>query len=61
MLDLLPEDTAALLADVSPGEYLLEHRGRWLLLWRLTEGEPPDGALEPALDWVLGGDAVLAA
>ena len=61
MLDLLPEDTAALLADVSPGEYLLEHRGRWLLLWRLTEGEPPDGALEPALDWVLGGGAALAA
>ena len=61
MLDLLPEDTAVLLADMSPGEYLLEQRGRWRILWRLTEGEPPDGALEPAADWVLGGDAVLAA
>jgi hypothetical protein len=61
MLDLLPEDTAALLADVSLGEYLLEQRGRWRILWRLTAGAPLDEALEPALDWVLAGDAVLAA
>jgi hypothetical protein len=50
---LLPEDTAALLADVSPGEYLLEQRGRWRILWRLTEGEPSSEVLEPAGDWRL--------
>jgi hypothetical protein len=35
------------------GQYLVERRGVWLLLWRLSDGEPPDGALEPAANWAL--------
>jgi hypothetical protein len=49
-----PEDhPAELLKDVLLGQYLVERRGCWLLLWRLTDGETPDGALEPAEDWAL--------
>jgi hypothetical protein len=56
------DDLAAELLDGAPlGQYLFERRGRWILVWRISEGEPPDGALEHAEDWKLNGDAVLAA
>jgi hypothetical protein len=54
MQESLPDDLAAeLLDDVPIGQYLVEHRGLWRILWRISEGEPPDGALEPADDWAL--------
>ena len=54
MQELLSDDPAGeLLEDAPLGQYLVERRGVWLLLWRLSEGEPPDGALEPATDWAL--------
>jgi hypothetical protein len=54
MQELLSDDPAAeLLEDAPLGQYLVERRGVWLLLWRQSEGEPPDGALEPAADWAL--------
>ena len=54
MQELLSDDPAGeLLEDAPLGQYLVERRGVWLLLWRLSEGEPPDGALEPAADWAL--------
>jgi hypothetical protein len=46
-------DPDGLLADAPLGDYLLEQRDHIRLLWRLTEGEPPDGALEPAEAWAL--------
>jgi hypothetical protein len=62
MQEPISDDPATeLLEDVPLGEYFLEQRGRWQILWRLTDGEPPDGALEPATDWALADDAVLAA
>jgi hypothetical protein len=54
MLEALPEaDPADLLVDVPLGDYLLEQADGWLILWRLSEGEPSDDALEPAADWAL--------
>jgi hypothetical protein len=35
------------------GEYLLTQEPGQQLLWRISEGEPPDGALEPAEGWTL--------
>ena len=54
MQELLSDDPAGDLLENAPlGQYLVERRSIWLLLWRLSEGEPPDGALEPAADWAL--------
>jgi hypothetical protein len=53
MLDSLLNDPAAemLLENAPSGQYLLELVDGWRLLWRLTEGEPEDEALEPAAHW----------
>jgi hypothetical protein len=53
MLELLSDDLVERLEGVPMGQYLIEQRGLWFVLWRLSEGEPPDGALEPATDWAL--------
>ena len=53
MQELSDDPAGDLLEDAPTGQYLVERRGIWLLLWRLSEGEPPDGALEPAADWAL--------
>jgi hypothetical protein len=47
------DDLLELLEDAPLGQYLLERIGLRFILWRLSDGEPPDGALEPAEDWVL--------
>jgi hypothetical protein len=52
-MELLPDDVSELLDDAPLGQHLVERRGIWLLLWRLSDGEPPDGALEPTTDWEL--------
>lgn len=53
MLDALPDNPAAerLLKDAPTGQYLLELVDGWLLLWRLSEGEPDGDALESATHW----------
>jgi hypothetical protein len=48
---LPPQDFGALLDGAPLGHYLLEERGGWRIVWRLGEGEPPDGALEPGSGW----------
>jgi hypothetical protein len=53
MQESLPDDFLELLEDVPIGQYLVERCGIQFVLWRLTDGEPPDGALEPADDWRL--------
>jgi hypothetical protein len=53
MLESRLESRVKLLEGVPIGQYLVELSGNWLVLWRLTDGEPPDGALEPAEDWAL--------
>ena len=47
------DDLAAelLLTSAPTGHYLFEHIDGWLLTWRLSEGEPDDEALEPAVGW----------
>jgi len=48
LLDLLATDAVPL------GEYLFELRDDGArLLWRISEGAPPDGALDPADEWAL--------
>jgi len=43
LLDLLTPDA------IAPGEFLVERDDDGTrLLWRITEGAPPDGALDPA-------------
>jgi hypothetical protein len=54
-------DVVVLLEGVPCGDYLLECRDGWRILWRLTDGEPPDGALEPAEAWALSDGALLPA
>jgi hypothetical protein len=39
------QDAAALLAGEPPGVYVVERRGRWRVLWRISEGATDD---EPA-------------
>jgi hypothetical protein len=46
-------DDPELLGVAPIGTYLLELRGHTLIVWRLSEGEPPDGALESAVGWAL--------
>jgi hypothetical protein len=54
MQEPISDDQAIELLNYVPlGEYLLEQRGRWRILWHITAGEPPDGAFEPADDWAL--------
>jgi hypothetical protein len=48
-----PDDLLELLAAAPIGQYLVELSGHWQVLWRLTDGEPPDGAFEPAENWTL--------
>ena len=55
MLEPLPDDLVELLEGVPIGEYLVQQDDTRRILWRLTDGEPPDGALEPAEDWAMGG------
>jgi hypothetical protein len=50
---------SALLADAPLGDYLIEYRGQLRIVWRISEGEPPDGALEPADAWRLDRAAVV--
>jgi hypothetical protein len=35
------------------GEYLVEQHGELCILWRISEGEPDDGAISPAGAWWL--------
>jgi hypothetical protein len=42
------------------GAFLVEHRGTLRVLWRISEGEPHDGALEPASAAWLAGAMKLA-
>jgi hypothetical protein len=49
---------SVLLVDAPLGEYLIEQVGNQRRLWRISEGEPPDGALEPADAWRLDRAAV---
>jgi hypothetical protein len=52
MSEILPDDPAcALLREAPMGDYLLELVDGWRLLWRLSEGEPPDGAFDAAEAW----------
>jgi hypothetical protein len=53
MLESWLTDPVELLKDAPIGQYLVERRGIWFLLWRLTDGEPPDGSDEPAEGWAL--------
>jgi hypothetical protein len=47
--DVSDLDPVHLLHDADPqGTYLLELIGAWRVLWRVTEGEPPAEAFEPA-------------
>jgi hypothetical protein len=41
-------DLANLLHDTPFGQYLLEVREGLRLLWRISDGEPDDAAIEPA-------------
>jgi hypothetical protein len=47
------DNAAVLLVELPLGEYLLTRDSGRQLLWRISEGEPPDGALEPAESWTL--------
>lgn len=42
---------ANLLEGAPAGQYFLELVDGWLLLWRLSEGEPDSDALESAICW----------
>jgi hypothetical protein len=48
-----PLDDRELLKDAPLGQYLLEQRGFTLILWRISDGEPPDGSGEPTEGWTL--------
>ena len=48
VLDLLAADDA-----VPPGAFLVEVRDGVRVLWRISEGGPPDGAVDPAPGWSL--------
>jgi hypothetical protein len=52
MLESWLDDPAELLDEAPIGQYLVEWHGVWRILWRLSEGEPQDGALEPVEGWV---------
>jgi hypothetical protein len=45
------EGLSELLAGAPLGEYLLEQTADQRILWRITAGAEPDGALEPAPAW----------
>ena len=47
LLDLLASDA------IPPGEYLVYDDGEHRVLWKINEGEPHDGALDPAPRWSL--------
>ncbi len=44
-------DPVRLLWGLPIGEYLLEQSGEILTLWQLSEGAPPEEAIEPAQTW----------
>jgi hypothetical protein len=44
---MLELDAEALLLTEPIGLYLVEQRGAWLVLWRISEGSPGDEAIEP--------------
>ena len=48
------ERIAHLEAEIKPGEYLVEDTGGYCVLWRISGGEPRDGALDPAPAWAYG-------
>jgi hypothetical protein len=52
-VDTISEELLRLLATdaIAPGEFLVEAIGERLLLWRVSEGERPDAAFDPAPDW----------
>jgi hypothetical protein len=58
MLEPLLDDLVELLEGVPIGEYLVQQDDTRRILWRLTDGEPPDGALEPAEDWAIRYDCL---
>jgi hypothetical protein len=47
------DELAELLTGEPLGVYLLERIGDQIVLWWLSEGEPPDGTLEAAEAWTL--------
>jgi hypothetical protein len=53
MQEPLWDEATELLENEPMGQYLLEQTGFRRVLWQLSEGEPPDGALEPAEHWTL--------
>jgi hypothetical protein len=59
MVESPPDDLLVLLCNVPLGEYLVEQDDsrRMRVLWRLSPGEPPDGALDPAPAWALSTGA----
>ena len=46
LLDLLTDDLPC-------GQFLVEDQGEVRMLWRISEGEPVDSALDPARGWWL--------
>jgi hypothetical protein len=54
MLASLGDDHGVMSRGAAPGQYLLEQKGGQRIVWRISEGEPPDDAFEPAGGW-LGG------
>jgi hypothetical protein len=44
---MLDQDAEALLATEPIGLYVVEQRGRWLLVWRISEGESDEAAPGP--------------
>ena len=48
LLDLLTPPDA-----IAPDAYLVKQRDGVTMLWRLSEGGPDDGALDPAPGWLL--------
>lgn len=53
MLNERTAELLSLLIDAPEGEYLAELREGVHVLWRISEGEPQDGAMDPALAWAL--------
>ena len=51
MSETLLDPTCVLLWGAPEANNLLEQVGGWCVLWRVSEGEPPDGAIEPAKAW----------
>jgi hypothetical protein len=53
-------DSTELLRDAPLGEYLLELREGPRLLWRLSDGEPGEDALDPSVLMMLEPEPIAA-